>query len=132
MHPESGRGGHAPHAPDTKEQPLDTAPPGMIGLETALGVCLAHLDMPLGDVVAALSWRPAGIAGIGHLHGRPIAEGEPANITVFDPSDEWEVVPAQLSSRSHNTPYVGVALRGRVRHTLLGGDVVVLGGKVTR
>ena len=38
---------HAPHAPETKEQPLDQAPPGMLGLETALGVCLAHLDMPL-------------------------------------------------------------------------------------
>ncbi len=45
---------HAPHAADTKEQPLDQAPPGMVGLETALGVALAHLDMPLADVIAAL------------------------------------------------------------------------------
>ena len=48
----------------------------MLGLETALGVSLAHLDMPLADVIAALSWKPAAIAGIDDRHGRPI---EPAN-----------------------------------------------------
>ena len=62
---------HAPHAPETKEQPLDQAPPGMLGLETALGVCLAHLDMPLADVVAALSWKPAQIAGRGRSARAP-------------------------------------------------------------
>ena len=55
---------HAPHAAETKEQPLDQAPPGMLGLETALGVSLASLDMPLADVIAALSWKPAAIAGV--------------------------------------------------------------------
>ena len=98
---------HAPHAPETKEQPLDHAPPGMLGLETALGVALAHLDMPLTDIVAALSWKPAAIAGLGDRHGRPIAAGEPANLAVFDPDVEWEVQPARLASRSRNTPYVG-------------------------
>ena len=44
--------------------------------------------------------------------------GEPANITVFDPDVEWEVQPARLASKSRNTPYVGTALRGRVRHTI--------------
>ncbi|NNE11307.1 MAG: dihydroorotase, partial [Ilumatobacter sp.] len=101
---------HAPHAPETKEQPLDQAPPGMLGLETALGVCLAHLDMPLADVVAAMSWKPATIAGVAATHGRPIAEGEPANLTIFDPAEEWQVVPAGLASKSRNTPYVGVPL----------------------
>jgi dihydroorotase len=123
---------HAPHAPETKEQPLDDAPPGMLGLETALGVCLAHLDMPLADVIAALSWKPAAIAGLADRHGRPVAPGEPANLTVFDPTEEWEIVPARLASKSRNTPYVGVALRGRVRHTLLDGVVVVRGGAPTR
>lgn len=123
---------HAPHAPETKEQPLDQAPPGMLGLETALGVALAHLDMPLADIVGALSWRPAAIAGIGDRHGRPIEPGESANLTLFDPDLEWEVVPGQLASKSRNTPYVGVGLRGRVRHTILDGVLVVADGKALR
>jgi dihydroorotase len=123
---------HAPHAAETKERPLDQAPPGMLGLETALGVSLAHLDMPLADVVAALSWKPAAIAGIGDRHGRPIEPGEPANLTIFDPDLDWEVVPAALASKSRNTPYVGVALRGRVVHTIFDGELVVEDGKATR
>jgi len=123
---------HAPHAPETKEQPLDQAPPGMLGLETALGVSLACLDMPLADAVGALSWKPAAIAGVDDRHGRPITVGEPANLTVFDPDSEWEVVPARLASKSRNTPYVGVALRGRVRHTIFNGAPVVLDGQPLR
>jgi dihydroorotase len=123
---------HAPHAPQTKEQPLDHAPPGMLGLETALGVALAHLDMPLIDIVAALSWKPAAIAGLAERHGRPVSPGEPANITVFDPDVEWEVQPARLASKSRNTPYVGKPLRGRVRHTVYLGDAVVVDGAAQR
>jgi dihydroorotase len=123
---------HAPHAPETKERPLDQAPPGMLGLETALGVSLATLDMPLVDVLAALSWKPAAIAGVDDRHGRPIEPGEPANLTVFDPDDVWEVVPARLASKSRNTPYVGMSLRGRVLHTLLDGTPVVRDGTALR
>ncbi len=123
---------HAPHALDTKQQPLDQAPPGMLGLETALGVSLAHLDMPLAAVIAALSWKPAAIAGVGERHGRPVAVGEPANLTAFDPDVEWEVVPARLASKSRNTPFVGVALRGRVVHTIFGGRAVVVDGAPVR
>lgn len=123
---------HAPHVSETKEQPLDQAPPGMLGLETALGVCLAHLDMPVADVVAALSWKPAAIAGIGDVHGRPVAVGEPANLTIFDATTEWEVVPAQLASKSRNTPFVGVPLRGRTVHTVLEGRLTVENGIPTR
>jgi dihydroorotase len=123
---------HAPHAPETKEQPLDQAPPGMLGLETALGVCLARLDMPLRDVVAALSWKPAAIAGVADEHGRPVSAGEPANLVVFDPDATWQVQPARLASKSRNTPYVGTPLRGRVRHTVFGGDPVVVDGTAQR
>ena len=119
---------HAPHAPETKEQPLDQAPPGMLGLETALGVSLASLDMPVADVVAALSWKPAAIAGVVDTHGRPIAPGEPANLTIFDPNETWEVIPAELSSKSKNTPFVGVELKGKTKHTLLHGVPTVLDG----
>ncbi len=123
---------HAPHVAETKERPLDQAPPGMLGLETALGVAVAHLDMDLVDIIGALSWRPAAIAGLDDTHGRPIAVGEPANLTAFDPTEEWEVVPAQLASKSRNTPYVGVTLRGRVKHTVLAGVVTVENGTATR
>ena len=123
---------HAPHAPETKEQPLDQAPPGMLGLETALGVSLAHLDMPLVDVVAALSWNPAAIAGVADQHGRPVMPGEPANLVVFDPDATWQVQPARLASKSRNTPFVGVDLRGKVRHTLLRGEAVVRDGTAMR
>ncbi|MCY7300321.1 MAG: amidohydrolase family protein [Ilumatobacteraceae bacterium] len=123
---------HAPHAPETKEQPLDQAPPGMLGLETALGVSLAHLEMPLVDVIASLSWKPAAIAGVSDRHGRPIEPGEPANLTIFDPDEVWEVVPARLASKSRNTPYVGMPLRGRVLHTILQGSPVVREGGALR
>ncbi len=123
---------HAPHPADEKERPLDEAPPGMVGLGTALGVALAELSMPLADLVAALSWKPAAIAGVADRHGRPVAAGEPANLTVFDPAQEWTVVPARLASRSRNTPYAGSTLRGKVRHTVFRGTAVVVDGSPTR
>jgi dihydroorotase len=123
---------HAPHAPEAKEQPLDQAAPGMLGLETALGVSLAHLDLPLADVVAALSWKPAAIAGVGAEHGRPVAQGEPANLTVFDPTHAWQVQPALLASKSRNTPYKGIDLKGKVRHSILQGTVTVKNGLATK
>jgi dihydroorotase len=116
---------HAPHPPETKEAPLDQAPPGMLGLETALALSLTELDMPVAQVVAALSWNPARIARLGR-HGQPIAPGSPANITVFDPAAEWTVSAARLASKSRNTPYAGRTLRGKVRHTVLEGTAVVV------
>ncbi|HVE18214.1 MAG TPA: dihydroorotase [Ilumatobacteraceae bacterium] len=123
---------HAPHPPESKEAPLDQAPPGMLGLETALALAINELDMPLIDIIAALSWKPAAIAGIADRHGRPIAPGEPANLVVFDPSLEWTVVSAKLASKSRNTPYAGRTVRGKVLHTLLAGTSVVVDGKPLR
>lgn len=127
---------HAPHAARLKEQPLDQAPPGMLGLETALGVSIAELVdtdmMSLHQVMAALSWKPARIARLHERHGRPIAVGEPANVTVVDPTAIWEVDPSTLASRSQNTPYGGRSLRGRVRHTIFDGVAVVIDGQATR
>jgi dihydroorotase len=118
----------APHPVDAKERPLDDAPPGMLGLETALGVALAVLDVPLLDVLAALSWKPAVIAGVGDRHGGPIAPGSAANVVVFDPDERWRVRPAALASRSRNTPFTGMELRGKVRHTVFRGEPVVVDG----
>jgi dihydroorotase len=126
---------HAPHPADHKERPLDEAPPGMVGLETALGVCLPILSeagMSLVDVVAVFTWKPAAIAGLTGTHGGPIEVGGTANLVVFDPSAEWQVAPARLASRSHNTPFVGRELRGRVRHTVLGGIPTVIDGVAQR
>ena len=123
---------HAPHAAHTKEAPLDEAPPGMLGLETAFALAITELDMPMVEIVAALSWQPAAIAGVADRHGRPIAVGEPANMTVFDPAQQWTVVPAQLASKSHNTPYAGRVVKGKVRHTIFNGDPVVVDSSATR
>jgi dihydroorotase len=126
---------HAPHPADHKERPLDEAPPGMVGLETALGVCLPILSdagMSLVDIVAAFSWKPAAIAGLTGRHGGPVEAGGAANLVVFDPAAEWQVAPAKLASRSHNTPYVGRDLRGRVRHTVLNGAPTVIDGVAQR
>lgn len=125
---------HAPHADHLKEQPLDQAPPGMLGLQTALAVSIteltdAPLSMPLGDIIAALSWKPARLAGIGDRHGRPVAIGEPANLVVFDPEETWTVSRGDLASRSRNTPYHGRVVRGFVRHTIFAGRAVVVGGQ---
>lgn len=123
---------HAPHPSEAKEAPLDQAPPGMLGLETALALAITELDMPLVDVVAALSWKPAAIAALAGRHGRPVVVGEPANLTVFDPSQEWQVVPGRLASKSRNTPYAGRTLRGKVRHTIFAGHPVVVDATPTR
>ncbi len=123
---------HAPHSPETKERPFDSAPPGMLGLETALGLALTELDLPLVDLLAALSWKPAAIAGIGARHGVDIVDGSPANITVFDPAHTWIVDPHALASRSRNTPYAGRQLVGKVRHTIVSGEAVVIDGEAQR
>ena len=123
---------HAPHPREAKEAPLDQAPPGMLGLETALALSISELAMPLDAIVAALSWKPAAIARIDDRHGRPIVVGEPANLAVFDPALEWTVVPAQLASKSRNTPFAGRTLRGKVRHTVLDGRAVVISGVAQR
>lgn len=123
---------HAPHPPEAKEQPLDQAPPGMIGLETALPLALGELGLDLPAVVALLSWRPALIAGVGDRHGGPVAPGREANLTVFDPDASWTVTPATLASKSRNTPYAGRRVRGKVRHTILRGTAVVRDGEACR
>ena len=123
---------HAPHAGHAKDRPLDEAPPGMIGLETAIAVCRAHLDMSWQHLLGAMSWRPAKIAGLDDRHGRPIAAGEPANLVVLDPDAEWIVDPHKLSSKSSNTPFVNMSLRSRVRHTIFEGTLVVRDGVAQR
>ena len=122
---------HAPHPVEAKEAPFDQAPPGMLGLETALGLALGELDLPMEQVLGLLSWQPARIAGLPD-HGGPVAEGRPANLCVIDPAATWTVDPAALASRSRNTPYAGRTLTGRARHTILRGEPVVIDSKACR
>jgi len=121
---------HAPHAPETKDLPFDEAPPGMLGLETALSVALSVLGMELA--IACLSWRPAAICGLAPRHGGPVVEGAAANLCVIDPTAKWTVDPARLASRSRNTPYAGWTFTGRNRHTIVAGEPVVVDAEAQR
>jgi dihydroorotase len=123
---------HAPHTAALKEQPLDSAPPGMLGLQTALSLALGELGLDLPEVLALLSWRPARIARINDRHGCDVQPGSPANLTAFDPDASWTVDPKQLASKSRNTPYAGRKLRGQVRHTVFRGAAVVFDGVAQR
>ncbi|HEX2024739.1 MAG TPA: dihydroorotase [Acidimicrobiales bacterium] len=123
---------HAPHPPEDKELPFDQAPPGMLGLQTALALALDELALPTEELLALLSWRPARIAGLEGTHGGPVAEGRPANLCVVDPAATWVVEPDRLASRSRNTPYAGRKLTGQVRHTILAGEPVVVDGVALR
>ena len=123
---------HAPHPRRDKELALDQAPPGMVGLETALGVTLGVLNIDLEHLVRIMSIHPARIAGISDRHGRDVEVGAPANLVVFDPAASWTVSPDSLVSKSRNTPFVGMSLRGKVRHTLYNGTATVLDGVAQR
>jgi dihydroorotase len=132
---------HAPHSQELKEAPFDEAPPGMVGLETALALAITELvardgergkGLPVEQLLALLSWQPARIAGLAGQHGGPVAEGMPANLCVLDPAATWVVEPDRLSSRSRNTPFAGRKLTGRVRHTVLRGEPVVVEGEAAR
>ncbi len=126
---------HAPHTQEAKERPFEEAPPGMLGLETALALALTELVEPghltFAQALAALSWRPASIAGLGD-QGGPVVAGAVANLCVIDPNVAWEVDPTRLASRARNTPFTGRTLRGRVRHTIHRGELVVVDGEATR
>jgi len=123
---------HAPHPAHEKERPFDQAPPGMLGLEYALALAITELGLDLAQVLALLSWRPARIAGIADRHGGPVGEGRPANLCVIDPDATWTIEAGGGASRSSNVPYVGRQVRGRVRHTIRSGEVVVLDGEAQR
>ncbi|MFI5055156.1 MAG: dihydroorotase [Actinomycetota bacterium] len=125
---------HAPHAVEEKDMEFDLAPPGTIGLETALAAALTFLVEPgivsLGRVIDALSATPARILGA-TAHGGPIEPGRPAHLVVFDPSEDWIVEPPFVS-KARNSAFTGQRLRGGVRFTMLAGALTVADGKPTR
>jgi dihydroorotase len=131
---------HAPHTRHDKERPFDAAPPGMLGLETALSLAITELTgdaegspgLDISEVLALMSWQPAAIAGVDDRHGTTIEPGATANICVVDLDATWVVDADSSASRSRNTPYAGRTLRGRVRHTIYAGAPTVIDGAATR
>ena len=126
---------HAPHAREDKEVEWTAAPPGMLGLETALGLALTELVGPgYLELPAAVERLTAGPARCRRLpgHGGPVTPGAPANLTLLDPAARWTVDRARLASRARNTPFHGRELTGRVVHTLLRGAFTVRDGKAQR
>ncbi|MFM1760416.1 MAG: dihydroorotase [Actinomycetota bacterium] len=119
---------HAPHARRDKELTLDQAPPGMIGLETALGVALSCVDLDPVQIAAVMSRNPARIAQITEQHGHNIGVGDIAHLCVVDLDAMWQVDPSKMASKSRNTPFVGRQLRGMVRSTMYRGQITVLDG----
>jgi dihydroorotase len=124
---------HAPHALEEKDREFEYAPPGIIGLETALALTVTELVEPghlsLVDAIDRLSCAPARILGLGD-HGGPLAPGRPAHVTVFDPAATWTVDKTAFHSRSSNSPFAGRTLTGRVVHTFFGGRPTVRDGVV--
>ena len=121
---------HAPHTTDTKQQPFDSAPPGVLGLETAFAVANTELDLPMEKLLSLLSWQPAEIAGV--EDSGLIAPGSSADLAVIDPAFEWTVDQTKLASKASNTPFHGKQMTGKVRHTAFAGEVVVIDGKPSR
>jgi dihydroorotase len=116
---------HAPHSPEEKDVPFESAPFGVTGLETSFASLYTHLVepgvLPLEIVLQRMSSGPAEIFGL----ERPrIAVGAPANLTLIDPAAKWRVKPAGFKSRSLNSWLLGKRLHSRIRLTMAAGRVV--------
>ncbi len=117
---------HAPHSAEEKARPLTEAPSGMIGLETALAASLTALYHPgamsLSDILRRMTVTPACILrmpGKGRL-----AIGSDADLVIFDPDEAWTVDPERFLSQARNTPFAGKQLKGKVKYTILGGEII--------
>jgi dihydroorotase len=117
---------HAPHTDWEKGADFDSAPFGIPGLETALGVCATaligpgHLAWP--QLLRAMSTNPAAIIGI---NGAGLAKGQTADLVVIDPKAVWTVEPERFASKGKHSPFAGQLLTGRVVATIRHGVVTV-------
>ena len=118
---------HAPHPSEAKDCEWAAAAFGMVGLESAASVAqLVLVDSGKSNwarLAEVMSHAPARIAG-DETHGREITLGEPANLTLIDPSVS-RAIEKQTSSKSQNNPYAGLHLPGAVKHTIFGGYFTV-------
>lgn len=122
---------HAPHPSEHKTCEWAAAANGMVGLESALRVVhLAMVDTGMlqwHDIARVMSETPARIGRLAG-HGTPIAAGEPAEITLYDPAPRAEFTSADLHGRSRNSPYLGWDLPGRVVWTIHHGTPTLADG----
>lgn len=116
---------HAPHAAHEKEHPLDQAPNGITGLDTAVALMwslVAGGVLDETDLMRLYAWKPADIFGLPVNRFQP---GDPADFCLFKPGLEWVVGPDTLYSKSANTPWLGKTLRGRISAHWMGGVKIV-------
>jgi len=118
---------HAPVDEDAKQLPFAEAEAGATGLELLLPLVLKWAQqekLTLPNALAKATLQPARILGLdaGHL-----SVGAAADVCVFDPEMYWKVEPAALKSQGKNTPFTGLEVQGRVRYTLVDGQVVYQG-----
>ena len=125
---------HAPHPLEDKDCEWAAAAFGMLGLETALSIVQETMVDPglmtWADVAERMSYAPARIGRVAD-HGRPLDDGAPANVVLYDPSVRRVVDATDSVSLSRNTPYAGMELPGRVVATFLRGRPTVLDGKLS-
>nr|MBN2277122.1 dihydroorotase [candidate division Zixibacteria bacterium] len=116
---------HAPHSEEEKDVEFDMAPPGMIGLETALGLVKTRLIdkgyLSWADAIRKMTINPARIL---NLPGGTLEKGTDADITIIDPEKKWTVRKEKFRSKSKNSPFIGWKLTGRVEYTIVNGKVV--------
>ncbi|HVT71728.1 MAG TPA: dihydroorotase [Lacunisphaera sp.] len=122
---------HAPHAPEEKDKEFDFAPNGIIGLETALPVCLGVLvrqnRFKLPQVIDLMTRKGAEILG---LPAGTLAPGAAADVCLFDPDETWHYDTYKAFSKSINSPWSGQDLTGRVKATVVSGRLVYQDGKM--
>lgn len=116
---------HAPHSAEEKARSLTRAPSGMIGLETSLAITLTALyhtkKMEMPDIIRRMTTNPADIL---HLPKGRMSLGVDADLTIFDPDEEWVIDPEQFASKARNTPFAGTKVKGRVKYTIVGGRII--------
>ncbi len=124
---------HAPHPDESKDCEWAQAAMGMTGLETALSVVQQTMietgAMDWAAFAKVTSHTPALIGQLAD-QGRPLEEGEPANIILVDPAARWTVNPAQQATKGNNSPFRGRELPGVVKATFFHGHPTVLDGKL--
>ena len=115
---------HAPVDDDAKQLPFAEAEPGATALELLLPLTLKWAKeekLPLSAALDRITAAPARVLGLDAGHLTP---GADADVCVFDPDLHWVVAPSALRSQGKNTPFLGLELSGKVRYTLVGGQVV--------
>jgi dihydroorotase len=111
---------HAPHPGSEKMQEFEKCPFGIIGLETALGVSLEHLQIPLQRLVHLFTTGPARILGIPR---GTLAPGAPADVTIFSLDREWTYDVNKSFSKSRNSPFDGKTFKGGPVATIVNGQI---------